>query len=419
MIKLIYHQTRARAAPTWSHQPDADIAGLLRAENMADAALQPAVESVWNWLRSGSSASGGEGERLDAETAEALGAVLMQKQKDGDELIRVNACYRLQHATCAGLPQASDALLAVMDRGSEAGKRVAVQALGAAGEAVVPPLIQRVRDLAVHSDANLGENDEETIGRYFEAVCNSTTALGEAASDAKPSGWAGTAAAVDALLLCAAAVRAKSRNLDLAGPINPFEECSTVGKAGWLVRPACHGVPASISVGRPETADPDGRRRSGKRQCSGWAPVRLGSRVRRVVRLHRRMVQRLPLAVVWHLLGRRGFESAQLRLHGSARHGRGGLGPRTRIELWYAAHPHMVGSRCSAQPALWNACAAMALLRALGAVPNRPAAGFGGLRAGARAAAAPHGPAGLTAPRVPQIWPRRRCQPRATPLLTT
>ena len=232
MIKLIYHQTRARAAPTWSHQPDADIAGLLRAENMADPALQPAVESVWNWLRSGSSASGGEGERLDAETAEALGAVLMQKQKDGDELIRVNACYRLQHATCAGLPQASDALLAVMDRGSEAGKRVAVQALGAAGEAVVPPLIQRVRDLAVHSDANLGENDEETIGRYFEAVCNSTTALGEAASDAKPSGWAGTAAAVDALLLCAAAVRTKSRNLDLAGPINPF--CPRTGATGAL-----------------------------------------------------------------------------------------------------------------------------------------------------------------------------------------
>ena len=218
MIKLIYHQTRARSSPTWRHQPDADIAGLLRAENMADPALQPAVESVWNWLRSGSSASGAESERLDAETAEALGEVLMQEQRDGDEIVRVNACYRLA-AACAGLPQASDALLAVMDRGSEAGKRVAVQALGAAGETVVPPLIQRVRDLAVHSDANLGENDEEMIGRYFEAVCNSTTALGEAASDAKTSG---TAAAVDALLLCAAAVRTKSRNLDLAGPINPF-----------------------------------------------------------------------------------------------------------------------------------------------------------------------------------------------------
>ena len=90
MIKLIYHQTRARATPTWSHQPDADIAGLLRAENMADPALQPAVESVWNWLRSGSSSSGGEGEQLDAETAKALGEVLMQEQRDGDEVIRVN-----------------------------------------------------------------------------------------------------------------------------------------------------------------------------------------------------------------------------------------------------------------------------------------------------------------------------------------
>ena len=233
MIKLIFNRTRAPSTPTWSHRPNTDVMEMLRADNSTDPALFPAVTSVWNWLRCGSSsardvAAGGVGlssQEVVEEPVAALKDIMMEQQRDGDEALRVGAGYRLA-AACTGQQDAKEALLAALDGGTEAGKRVAVQALGAAGKAVVRQLIARVGALAAQAregPRGKGEQQDEDDfnGQLFEAVSNCALALGEAGSE-DDCAEVDTAAAIHSLVDCAAAVRDKAYRLDQTGSVNPF-----------------------------------------------------------------------------------------------------------------------------------------------------------------------------------------------------
>ncbi len=225
MIKLIFHRTRAPSKPTWLHQPSSKITDMLHGSNLADPTLFPAIESVWSWLCCGSSGRRAETgcDGLDEETVAALGSMMMEEQRNGDEAVRVGAGYLLAAASTTQ-QDAKAALLDALDSGSEAGKRVATQASGAAGKAMVPPLIENLQSLTVklqESSSGRASDDEETTDLSFEAVSNCATALGEAASDADcPERL--RLIAVRSLVRCAATVREKTRSLDLTGPINPF-----------------------------------------------------------------------------------------------------------------------------------------------------------------------------------------------------
>ena len=254
MIKLIYHRTRAPTAPTWAHRSGfADDEGgtLLSARLLANVGctvptLAPAIESVWRWLLGGLHTGTFDATASSAELEEELVAsaeMLMERQRDGDEALRLGTGYKIARVVSSSdgsviARTAQRLLLEVLARGSEAGKRVAVQALGSAGEPVVPPLLHALRELCgFHPGFHPHEREDDE--QFYEGVSNTATALGEAASD---SSITTASAAVKVLVAVSSAVR----NHQISGQQVISSSRSSTNPFG--PRPGRSGALASIIV---------------------------------------------------------------------------------------------------------------------------------------------------------------------------
>ena len=156
MIKLIFHRTLAPTRPSWDHDPGFAFGGdeqvsarMAAAAGCTELELTPAIESVWRWLTgttqqlasSDGVGAGGLGRFMSNRLSEQL----LRPQREGDEAARVGSGYRLARAASAN---AAQRLLHVLEHGPEAGRRVAVQALAAAGAAAVGPLVARIHQLS-------------------------------------------------------------------------------------------------------------------------------------------------------------------------------------------------------------------------------------------------------------------------------
>ena len=168
MFKFIFNRTCAPSAPTWDTSgppPDFAAAG-------APAGMHGACRSLWRWL-------GGDDSLLgpvmdEAGTVQQLSATLTAEWAAGDEGERNHASYRLAELAEAGNTAAAEALLAaVVHPTCEGARRVAIHGLSAAGDPVVPGLLELLQQSHV---------DDEVGLRTMTYVAD---ALGEAAEGAE------------------------------------------------------------------------------------------------------------------------------------------------------------------------------------------------------------------------------------------
>ena len=171
MIKLIFHRTRAPTAPTWDHQPGFRFDSQAAAARMAAAGctepeLVPAIASVWQWLLG--ETAGFRAPSIETVDLDMLGGQLLLPQTDGDEAIRVGAGYRLAQSAS---DEAVARLVYTLEHGPEAGRRVAVQALGAAGSAaVVSVLVARIGELSADLAAATVRGAVDELDGVVEAL---------------------------------------------------------------------------------------------------------------------------------------------------------------------------------------------------------------------------------------------------------
>jgi hypothetical protein len=139
----------------------------MAAAGCTEPELVPAIASVWQWLLG--ETAGFRAPSIETVDLDTLGGQLLLPQTDGDEAIRVGAGYRLAQSAS---DEAVARLVYTLEHGPEAGRRVAVQALGAAGSAAVGVLVARIGELSADLAAATarGAVDELDIDGVVEAL---------------------------------------------------------------------------------------------------------------------------------------------------------------------------------------------------------------------------------------------------------
>ena len=161
-------------SPSWDHDPSASLASF---EELAGEELAPVCCSVWEWMLGNTPPENVQA--LQNGCHDTIGSLRFDLTMKGPqaEARRVNAAFQLARGGWLGDARAHvPLLLALTDDGCEAGMRAAMHALGCAGDAVVPTLIEKgLRHpsplVAGRAAEALGEAAETPTAQVVAALC--------------------------------------------------------------------------------------------------------------------------------------------------------------------------------------------------------------------------------------------------------